>query len=134
MNKISKEKFDEQSKTVNLMIALYCHKKHKTKMGEYCPECKELKEYCEYRLSLCPWGDKKPFCSNCTIHCYNKEHRERIREVMRFSGPRMLFYHPGMAIKHLVQTKKQKRKIRKQQKNGTIKQSTKTKNNTETKN
>lgn len=113
MKKISEKKYKEQTDVVNLMIALYCHKKHKCKKGELCKECKELKEYCEHRLSLCPWGDKKPFCSNCTIHCYDKEHRERIREVMRFSGPRMLFYHPILAIRHVKQTIKQKRKLRK---------------------
>ncbi len=113
MKKISEEKYQSETKTVNLMIALYCHKKHKSKKGNLCPECKELKEYCEYRLSLCPWGDKKPFCSNCSIHCYNKEHRERIREVMRFSGPRMLFHHPILAIRHVKETIKQKRKLRK---------------------
>lgn len=113
MKKISEEKYQSETKTVNLMIALYCHKKHKSKKGNLCTECKELKEYCEYRLSLCPWGDKKPFCSNCSIHCYNKEHRERIREVMRFSGPRMLFHHPILAIRHVKETIKQKRKLRK---------------------
>ncbi len=113
MKKISEEKYQSETKTVNLMIALYCHKKHKSKKGDLCPDCKELKEYCEYRLSLCPWGDKKPFCSNCSIHCYNKEHRERIREVMRFSGPRMLFHHPILAIRHVKETIKQKRKLRK---------------------
>lgn len=113
MKKISEEKYQSETKTVNLMIALYCHKKHKSKKGNLCAECKELKEYCEYRLSLCPWGDKKPFCSNCSIHCYNKEHRERIREVMRFSGPRMLFHHPILAIRHVKETIKQKRKLRK---------------------
>ncbi len=113
MKKISEEKYQSETKTVNLMIALYCHKKHKSKKGDLCPDCKELKEYCEYRLSLCPWGDKKPFCSNCSIHCYNKEHRERIREVMRFSGPRMLFHHPILAIRHVKETIKQKKKLRK---------------------
>ncbi len=115
MKKISEEKYKSETETVNLMIALYCHKKHKSKKGELCKDCQELKEYCEYRLSLCPWGDKKPFCSNCPIHCYNKEHRERIRTVMRFSGPRMLFHHPILAIKHVVETKREKRKIRKKE-------------------
>ncbi len=111
--KMSEEKYASETKTVNLMIALYCHKKHNSKKGELCPDCEELKSYCAYRLSLCPWGDKKPFCTNCPIHCYDQEHRQKIREVMRFSGPRMLFYHPLLALKHLYQTKKQKRKLRK---------------------
>lgn len=127
MKKISEEKYQSETKTVNLMIALYCHKKHKSKKGNLCPECKELKEYCEYRLSLCPWGDKKPFCSNCSIHCYNKEHRERIREVMRFSGPRMLFHHPILAIRHIKETIKQKRKLRKIENGRKRKEESKTK-------
>lgn len=113
MAKISQEKYESDSDVVDLMIALYCRKKHKRKKGELCSECQELKDYCRYRLSLCPWGDKKPFCSNCTIHCYNAEHRERIREVMRFSGPRMLFHHPVLALRHVKETLKQKKKIRK---------------------
>ena len=33
----------------------------------------------------------------------------KIREVMRFAGPRMLFVHPTMAIKHVVVTLKAKK-------------------------
>ena len=28
--------------------------------------------------------------------------KDRIRKVMRFSGPGMLIYHPVMAIRHLL--------------------------------
>jgi len=37
--------------------------------------------------------------------------REKIREVMRFSGPRMLFHHPIAAIRHVVESKKEKKKL-----------------------
>lgn len=33
------------------------------------------------------------------------EMREKIRIVMRYSGPRMLFVHPVMCIKHLIDGK-----------------------------
>lgn len=115
MRKMSEKKYQDELNTVSFMIALYCHKKHKTKKGEMCDDCKELQEYCKYRLSICTWGDKKPFCSNCPIHCYDKEHREKIRDIMRYSGPRMLFYHPVLAIKHVTQTIKEKRKMRKRE-------------------
>ena len=117
--RMTDEKYSSETYIVDEMIALYCHRKHKTKKGHECEECKELSEYCHYRLSLCPWGDKKPFCSNCSIHCYNKEHRERIRQVMRFSGPRMLFHHPILATKHVIETKREKKRLAKKQKNGT---------------
>ncbi len=42
------------------------------------------------------------FCSKCPIHCYKPKMREHIREVMRYSGPRMIFYHPIIAIKHML--------------------------------
>ena len=60
--------------------------------------------------------EEKTFCANCKVHCYKPEMREQIRQVMRFSGPRMLLYHPFLAIWHLVCSKenrknKQKDKI-----------------------
>ena len=41
-------------------------------------------------------------CKNCPVHCYKPEMREQIRIVMRWAGPRMLFYKPIAAIKHLL--------------------------------
>ena len=38
-----------------------------------------------------------------------KDMREKIREVMRFSGPRMIFPHPVMAIRHVIESKKEKK-------------------------
>lgn len=57
--------------------------------------------------------ETKTFCSNCKVHCYKPDMREKIREVMRFSGPRMLFYHPIMAIRHVMESRKEKRKLEK---------------------
>ncbi len=98
------------------MIALYCRKNHKTK-GTLCPECSALAEYARMRSDKCPFMETKTFCANCRVHCYKPEMRERIRVVMRFSGPRMLFYHPVMAISHLVETKKEKRRLEKNDEN-----------------
>lgn len=53
----------------------------------------------------------KTFCSNCPVHCYRPEMRERIRQVMRDSGPRMLFHHPAAAIRHLVETRREKQRL-----------------------
>ena len=39
--------------------------------------------------------------------------REKIREVMRFSGPRMLFYHPTVAIRHIIESVKEKKRMEK---------------------
>ena len=50
-----------------------------------CKECCELLNYAVMRRSLCPL-DPKPPCKKCKIHCYSKEYRSKIREVMKFSG------------------------------------------------
>ena len=98
---------------VKMMIEFYCHHNHHTKHHELCPECQELYEYVVFRRSKCPWGDNKPFCANCPIHCYKPDMRQKIRDVMRFSGPRITFVHPIIAMRHLIETKKEKKKIAK---------------------
>ncbi|MCC8041950.1 MAG: nitrous oxide-stimulated promoter family protein [Oscillospiraceae bacterium] len=103
-------KREREKELVSQMIALYCKKNHKTKNG-LCPECAELDCYARERSDKCPFMETKTFCSNCRVHCYKAEMRERIRAVMRFSGPRMLLWHPTAAIRHLVETKKEKKKM-----------------------
>lgn len=93
--------------TIKFMIELYCKKKHKT--NELCNECKELLAYCVERNVKCPRRAVKTFCASCPIHCYKKDKREQIREVMKFSGPRMIFYKPKYAISHIKDTIKNKR-------------------------
>lgn len=106
----NKEKTTEQKdlKVVKFMILLYCRGKHKSEKGKLCDECKELWEYVRLRRSKCPFGEKKPFCSNCRVHCYNPEMREKIKAVMRYSGPRMLIYNPRVAWAHVSETLKKK--------------------------
>ena len=91
----------EEKETVAKMIHLYCRKKHHSR-NELCNECKDLLNYAHKRLSLCPFGEKKGACSNCHIHCYMPEYRNRIRAVMRYSGKWMLLYHPIYSVKHLL--------------------------------
>jgi len=58
-------------------------------------------EYAETRLAKCPYGQDKPTCANCPIHCYKRAQREQVREVMRYAGPRMTFRHPVRALVHV---------------------------------
>lgn len=92
-------RIQQEQNTVEQMIRLYCRKKEGN--AELCSSCGELLEYAHIRLSQCSFGEKKPMCKLCPVHCYKPEMRAKIREVMRFSGPRMLLYHPIMAIRHL---------------------------------
>ena len=106
-----KTKREQEKEIVSLMIAIYCRKKHGGK--ELCSECAALEAYARQRSDKCPFMETKTFCSNCKVHCYKKDMREKIREVMRFSGPRMIFHHPTLAIRHVIETKKEKRRMEK---------------------
>lgn len=87
-----------ERKTVRLMVEIYCSHHHRTET--LCDRCAELAAYADRKLDLCPYGPHKPTCTNCPIHCYRPEPRERMREVMRFAGPRMITTHPYLAVMH----------------------------------
>ena len=101
----------EEQLLVSEMIALYCCRQHHTPKGSLCPECQELRDYALARIDHCPFMETKTFCVNCRVHCYKPDMREKIRVVMRFSGPRMIFYHPVAAIRHMVETKREKKRL-----------------------
>ena len=89
----------EEKNVVEQMIRLYCRKREGN--AQLCPTCRELLDYAHRRLDKCRYGEDKPTCKKCPIHCYKPEMKERIRMVMRWSGPRMMLYHPLAAIGHL---------------------------------
>lgn len=93
-----------EKEIIKLMIGIYCKKKHK--QNTLCNECSELLEYASNRIDYCPRKNEKTFCSTCHIHCYKKDKREAIRNVMKFSGPRMLFHRPILALKHVYDSRK----------------------------
>ncbi len=101
----------KEQRVVHEMIRLYCRKQHmgQQTQGGLCPSCQSLSDYAQLRSEHCPFMEEKTFCANCKVHCYKPEMREKIRQVMRFSGPRMLLYHPGMAIWHLVCSMREKK-------------------------
>lgn len=101
---------EREKRMVSQMIALYCRKRHHTR-GDLCPQCAALDAYAKMRADKCPFMETKTFCSNCRIHCYKPDMRAKIREVMRFAGPRMILHHPVAAIRHVVETKKEQRHL-----------------------
>lgn len=108
--------WNQENKYIPKMIEIYCHGKHKTKGHTLCPECQELNEYALFRLSKCPFKKNKGFCSFCKIHCYKPDMKVKIKDVMKYSGPRMLFVNPVFAISHVTQMLKYKRGLKKQAK------------------
>ncbi|MEA3546545.1 MAG: nitrous oxide-stimulated promoter family protein [Thermodesulfobacteriota bacterium] len=96
-----KPRMAREYKTIKTMIRIYCHDHHGTTESP-CPDCRELLDYARLRLIHCPFQEKKTSCGNCTVHCYKPAMREKIREVMRYVGPRMIFRHPIMALFHIL--------------------------------
>lgn len=108
--KKAEDKREREKKVVSLMISIYCHGQHGTKK-ELCETCAKLDAYARMRSDKCPFMETKTFCSNCKVHCYKPEMREQIRKVMRYSGPRMIFHHPVMAVRHVIESRKEKKRM-----------------------
>lgn len=77
------------------MIRIYCHHQNHTEGKTLCPDGQELEDDCHFRLSKCPWKERKPFCSNCPIHCYNAEHREKFVRSCVFRGQECFLFIPS---------------------------------------
>lgn len=82
------------------MVGMYCAAHHGDSGDALCGECREFLSYAEARLRKCPYGEDKPTCANCPIHCYKPAQKAQASKIMRFSGPRMLLRHPLLAISH----------------------------------
>lgn len=96
---------------ISQMIELYCCGKHQGLYNEnLCPECQKLMDYARLRIEHCPFMESKTFCNTCKVHCYAAKMRQKIKEVMRYSGPRMIFSHPIVCIRHAFFTLSQKQK------------------------
>ena len=85
-------------RTLEAMMRMYCRHFHRSQ--PLCAECSALARYAQRRLERCVFGDEKPTCANCTVHCYRADMRERVRVMMRWAGPRMILRHPLLAIAH----------------------------------
>lgn len=87
--------------TIKAMVEIYCRAHQHGPFSE-CKECQEFLEYAYTRLDRCPYGQNKPTCNKCPVHCYKPHLKAKAKEIMVFSGPKMLLPHPIMAIRHLL--------------------------------
>ncbi len=94
-------KIEREKRVVSRMIAIYC--RHKEGNIQLCDSCRELETYAHRRLEGCRYGESKTSCKKCPMHCYAPKYRERIRTVMRYSGPLMLLYAPVTAVRHIIE-------------------------------
>jgi len=91
-----------EKRTVEVMITMYCTAHHTENNKELCFGCTNLLKYETLRIDKCVYGVSKPTCEKCPIHCYNKLSQEEIKKIMRYAGPKMIFRHPILSIKHLL--------------------------------
>lgn len=94
------KRLDRERRTIAKMVGIYCADHHDGSGSGLCEDCSEFLDYAEVRLRKCPYGDDKPTCANCPIHCYKPARRTQVGEIMRYAGPRMLLRHPLLAISH----------------------------------
>jgi hypothetical protein len=95
----SDKRLNHEWKTVEAMVKIHCRDHHGSNVT-LCAECLGLLDYTNVRLERCRFGTEKPTCANCPVHCYQKTRREQIKAVMCYAGPRMMWEHPVMSLRH----------------------------------
>ncbi len=100
-------RISRERRTVRAMVELWCRGHHgTTRRSGLCEDCTPLAAYADARLERCVFGEEKPVCKECPVHCYRPVEKELMRQVMRWAGPRMLRVHPILAIRHLLDERK----------------------------
>jgi hypothetical protein len=101
-----KPRIARERSTVRHMVEIYCRDNHEQSEG-LCERCNGLFSYAMARLDHCIYQEDKPTCKKCPVHCYKKDMRAAMRQVMIHSGPRMLLSHPILAVRHLLDERKE---------------------------
>jgi hypothetical protein len=103
-NDLDQGRLRREWRTMQAMVGLYCegHGHSRPDDARLCGECASFLEYAGRRLEKCPYGAAKPTCAKCPIHCYKPQPREFARQMMRWSGPRMMLRHPWLSLTHLA--------------------------------
>lgn len=89
--------------TIVVLTKIYCQAHHEASL---CEDCQALIDHAQQKLDRCVYGQDKPACKNCPIHCYKPERRQQAQLIMRYAGPKMLFKHPVLAIIHFIKNTK----------------------------
>ncbi len=94
-----------QKKDIRLIgkfVEVYCNGKHgdisrspfllPEDLGQrrVCSDCATFMKYAVSKRVKCPLEAEKPSCKHCRIHCYSKEQREKVREIMSYSGRKLM--------------------------------------------
>ncbi|MBI5383232.1 MAG: nitrous oxide-stimulated promoter family protein [Verrucomicrobia bacterium] len=99
-------RLERERRTIEAMIVCFCRGVHGSR-DELCADCEGLLDYATLRLQRCPFGENKPTCAKCPIHCYQPQLREKVKAVMRYAGPRVFWRHPILSVKHFLDAYRQ---------------------------
>ena len=95
----------QQKKDIKLLgkfTEIFCRAKHRNAefirvslpaalgVRTICPECRSFLEYAIAKRLTCPLEAEKPTCKKCRIHCYDRQRRDKVREIMSYVGRRMV--------------------------------------------
>ncbi len=96
------DKETKDLRVLALFTSVYCVDHHKAdepvalELGlpgtagyRYCVTCADFLRYAIKRRQCCPL-EPRPTCKNCHVHCYSEGHREKVREIMRYSGKALI--------------------------------------------
>ena len=100
------EKEKEDIRVLMKFVGIYCREHHNGEKASFSfkpfdikeiekkeiPLCQECNRLLTYGLTMrlkCP-HDPKPMCKKCVTQCYKGEYKEKIREIMKFSGIYMI--------------------------------------------
>ena len=97
-NDLAGARLAREWRTMAAMVRIFCRDHHHA--TALCAECRQFLDYAGIRLERCRFGEEKPTCAHCPVHCYQRERREQARVVMRYAGPRMIWEHPVMSVRH----------------------------------
>ena len=74
------KRIDREKLTIRSMIALYQRR---------CPDAQNdaahyqmLNDYADKRLDKCVFGEDKPACKQCPVHCYQPAKREEMKQIL----------------------------------------------------
>ena len=107
---VKKGKISEKEKTdirtLMKFVKIFCRENHNSKREPFSLKLYDIKEIERREISLCPdctklliYGvtmrlkcphDPKPMCKKCEAQCYKGDYKEKIREIMKFSGMYMI--------------------------------------------
>ncbi|MDR3456615.1 MAG: nitrous oxide-stimulated promoter family protein [Verrucomicrobiae bacterium] len=99
LTRFTNPRLKREWRTMAAMMQIYCRDQHGGTTS-LCMECQALLNYANVRLDRCRFGADKPTCAKCPVHCYQKKRRDQVKVMMRHAGPRMLWEHPVMSLRH----------------------------------